>query len=77
MNNTELKNEGMKVLSNQLGLVNAERFIALIIIREPFNYTEWQRNLFGVFQKWAFIVDSVYPIWLQVSVDRHEIFAIP
>ena len=45
MNDTELKNEGMKVLSNQLGLVNAERFIALMI-REPFNYTEWQRNLF-------------------------------
>ena len=42
---TALKNEGMKVLAEQLGLVNAERFIALMI-REPFNYTEWQRSLF-------------------------------
>jgi hypothetical protein len=40
-----LRNEGMKVLINKLGRVEAERFISLII-REPFDYTEWQRNLF-------------------------------
>jgi len=40
-----LRNEGMKVLINHLGRVEAERFISLII-REPFDYTEWQRNLF-------------------------------
>lgn len=39
------KLEGMKVLINNLGRVEAERFIALMI-REPFDYTEWQRNLF-------------------------------
>ena len=44
-NDTVLKNEGMRVLTEQLGLVKAERFITLMI-REPFNYTEWQRNLF-------------------------------
>ena len=43
---TVLKYEGMKVLAEQLGVVEAERFIALIR-REPFDYTEWQRNLFG------------------------------
>ncbi|MDR0322764.1 MAG: hypothetical protein LBI28_14815 [Treponema sp.] len=45
--NTEmaLRNEGMKVLINKLGHVEAERFISLII-REPFDYTEWQRGLF-------------------------------
>ena len=42
---TVLKNDGMRVLSEQLGLVEAERFIALMR-REPFNYTEWQRDLF-------------------------------
>ena len=42
---TILKNEGMKVLMEQLGLVKAERFIALMI-REPFDYTEWQRGLY-------------------------------
>ena len=44
-NDTILKNEGMKVLAKQLGLVKAERFIALMI-REPFDYTEWQRELY-------------------------------
>jgi len=42
---TLLKNEGMKVLATHLGLVKAERFISLMI-REPFDYTEWQRGLF-------------------------------
>jgi hypothetical protein len=41
-----LRNEGMKVLINNLGRVDAERFISLII-REPFDYTEWQRDLFN------------------------------
>jgi hypothetical protein len=41
-----LRNEGMKVLIKNLGKVEAERFISLII-REPFDYTEWQRNLFN------------------------------
>ena len=44
-NDTVLRNEGMKVLSKHLGLVKAERFISLMI-REPFDYTEWQRNLY-------------------------------
>ena len=41
-----LRDEGMKVLINGLGKVEAERFISLII-REPFDYTEWQRGLFN------------------------------
>jgi hypothetical protein len=41
-----LRNEGMKVLINSLGPVEAERFISLII-REPFDYTEWQRDLWN------------------------------
>ncbi|GMO43844.1 MAG: hypothetical protein Pg6C_05710 [Treponemataceae bacterium] len=41
-----LRNEGMKVLIDSLGRVEAERFISLII-REPFDYTEWQRDLFN------------------------------
>ena len=34
----------MQVLINVLGEVHAEKFITLIL-REPFNYTEWQRDL--------------------------------
>lgn len=44
-NDTLLKNDGMRILSEQLGLVEAERFIALMR-RDPFDYTEWQRELF-------------------------------
>jgi hypothetical protein len=45
-NDTVLKREGMRILAEQLGLVEAERFIVLMN-REPFNYTEWQRDLYG------------------------------
>ena len=42
---TLLRQTGMRILSDNLGLVEAERFISLVI-REPFNYTEWQRELY-------------------------------
>ena len=45
MTDTVLRNEGIKVLIQSLGKVEAERFISLII-REPFDYTKWQQNLF-------------------------------
>jgi hypothetical protein len=34
----------MQALRERLGLVEAERFIALVR-REPFDYTEWQQTL--------------------------------
>lgn len=40
-----LKLEGMNILIKELGEVDAERFISLII-KEPFDYTKWQENLF-------------------------------
>ncbi|MDD2481844.1 MAG: hypothetical protein WCY24_06495 [Lutispora sp.] len=43
-----IKQEGMDVLIEKLGKVDAERFISLII-REPFDYTKWQENLFENF----------------------------
>jgi hypothetical protein len=42
---TIIRNEGMEILSNYLGMVEAERFI-MLIQREPFDYTKWQENLF-------------------------------
>ena len=41
---TIVKKEGMKTLLDNLGQVDAERFISLII-REPFDYTAWRSNL--------------------------------
>ena len=35
----------MQALLDNLGLVEAERFI-MLIQREPFDYTKWQENLF-------------------------------
>ena len=41
---TEIKIKGLEVLVNTFGKVDAERFISLIM-REPFDYTKWQRTL--------------------------------
>jgi len=38
--------KGVAALSRSLGLVEAERFIALIQ-RERFDYTKWRQDLFG------------------------------
>jgi len=43
---TVLRCDGMKALVDQLGIVEAERFVALIQ-REPFDYTEWRQSLFA------------------------------
>jgi hypothetical protein len=43
---TLIKSDGMRVLAENLGIVEAERFITLVL-REPFDYTEWQRSLYG------------------------------
>lgn len=40
-----IKVEGMNILLQNLGKVDAERFIALLI-REPFDYTKWQEGMF-------------------------------
>ncbi len=45
MNSTVLMNAGMQCLIEKLGDVGAEQFISQII-REPFDYTKWQRSLY-------------------------------
>lgn len=41
----EILNKGMKYLMEQMGIIEAERFIS-VIIRERFDYTKWQRDYF-------------------------------
>ncbi len=41
---TAIRNEGMNILIEKLGKVDAERFVTSII-REPFDYTNWQSDL--------------------------------
>ena len=44
MVDTEIKTKGIRILSQYLGDVEAERFVALIQ-REPFDYTAWREGL--------------------------------
>jgi len=46
MNDTVLSRNAVKCLVDNFGIVHTERFIALII-KEPFDYTEWQKDLFN------------------------------
>lgn len=39
-NTVEIMNKGMRCLTEKMGIVDAERFIS-IIIREKFDYTKW------------------------------------
>jgi hypothetical protein len=43
---TEVLIRGLRALVEALGIVEAERFITLIL-REPFDYTQWQRQLWA------------------------------
>ena len=45
MLDTEIKMRGFELLAQNLGLVDAERFICLIQ-RERFDYTKWRQTLF-------------------------------
>ena len=45
MTDTELRIKVLNILSQTIGDVDTERFIA-IINREPFDYTTWQKEIF-------------------------------
>ena len=45
MTDSEIRVKGVAALTASLGSVEAERFITLIL-REPFDYTKWRRDLF-------------------------------
>jgi hypothetical protein len=42
-NSAVLLDRGIRCLNNELGILDAERFVALIL-RESFDYTEWRKN---------------------------------
>jgi len=42
---SEIKVLGLEILNHHLGLVETEKFVALIQ-REKFDYTKWRENLF-------------------------------
>jgi len=42
---TLIKCDGLRILSENLGVVEAERFVTLLL-RDPFDYTEWQKKMY-------------------------------
>jgi len=46
LTDTALKQKGFEALTQSLGILDSERFISLIL-SEPFDYTEWQKDLYG------------------------------
>lgn len=58
----EIMSRGMKRLTEQMGIVEAEHFISTII-REKFDYTKWQREYF----------DSKTPEEISTEASRFEI----
>jgi hypothetical protein len=42
-NSAALLDKGMRCLAGELGLVEAEQFVYLLL-SEPFDYTEWRKN---------------------------------
>ncbi|MCL2745114.1 MAG: hypothetical protein FWE67_14820 [Planctomycetaceae bacterium] len=54
---TVLRCDGMRILAEHLGIVEAERFVTLIR-REPFDYTEWRQNLFNDVPLEKFLEDA-------------------
>ena len=46
LTDTEIKKKGLKILIENLGDLEAEKFIGLII-KEPFDYTQWQSTLWN------------------------------
>ena len=46
LTDTEIKKKGFRVLVENLGDVDAEKFISLVN-KEPFDYTQWQSTLWN------------------------------
>ena len=69
-NSTVLKDKGMRVLAEQLGLVEAERFIVLMR-RDPFDYTEWRQGIFTDDSLDEFLTDAQnYRIKMTNSTNK-------
>lgn len=54
----ELMNRGMRCLMDNLGTIEAERFISAVL-RERFDYTKWQREYYDAIPPEKFLADVV------------------
>jgi hypothetical protein len=69
LTDTVLRNSGMKILKENLGLMNAERFVTLIL-REPFDYTKWRQDFVEKFEDMP--VEEVSRLAMQGYVSNKE-----
>jgi hypothetical protein len=56
-NNTALKDEGLRILAEHLGLVEAERVVVLLR-QDSFDYTQWRQGLYKDVPLNAFLSDA-------------------
>ncbi|MBQ2615941.1 MAG: hypothetical protein IJG51_07720 [Synergistaceae bacterium] len=59
-NTASTLSKGMEILAENMGIVEAERFVFLIK-SEHFDYTEWQRNYF----------DNIPPEQLDADISKY------
>lgn len=62
---TEIKQKGIEALLRELGDVDTEIFIKMLI-REPFDYTKWQRDLWP-----ELTVDELSKKAMEHQRERH------
>ena len=64
---TVIRSEGMRLLVNQLGLLEAEKFI-MLIRSESFDYTQWQASLWPDKD-----VDAIFDAAQRLQLEQPEL----
>jgi hypothetical protein len=69
MTETVLMKTGMKALIERLGNIEAERFVS-ILLREPFDYTEWRKDNLCVGMTTEEISKEAMMIYRQENIQK-------
>jgi hypothetical protein len=69
MTDTVLLKAGMKILIEQLGNIEAEKFVS-ILLREPFDYSEWRKTNVCVGMTAEEISKEAMEIYKQENIQK-------
>ena len=72
MTDAELRMKGLSILSQTIGKVEAERFISLMI-RDPFDYTQWQKDLWDDVSLEQLSKNAMEPFVNKQSSNKNDI----
>jgi len=72
MTDIELRIKGLSILSQTIGKVEAERFISLMI-RDPFDYTQWQKDLWDDVSLEQLSKNAMEPFVNKQSLNKNDI----